>query len=87
VATDVTMAHFAGMLGALVRRPVVDQTGLMGAFRLTLDYTPDGTPGRPAGDGPSISTAIQEQLGLRLQPTRAAVEVLVIDRADLPDPN
>ncbi len=83
-------------LAANVGRLVIDRTGLTGNFDLDLTWTPDQlTPGpalpaalaRSAPDSPSIFTAVQEQLGLRLESTRAPVDVLVIDRAEQPTPD
>jgi uncharacterized protein (TIGR03435 family) len=73
-------------------RMVVDKTGLDGAFDLDLTWTPDQIPqgplppGAPAIDpnGPSIFTAVQEQLGLKLEAQKGPVELLVIDRAEQP---
>ena len=63
-----------------VDRIVVDQTRLDGLFDIDLTWAVDGG----AADAPSIFTAVQEQLGLRLQPTRAAIPVVVIDDAKRP---
>jgi len=87
--TDVTP-----LLSTRLQRTVIDRTGLEGPWDLTLTYTPEpsqiaaGTlaPGsQPTFDpnGPSIFTAVQEQLGLKLESTRAPVSVLVIERAEL----
>ena len=97
-----TMADFAHMLQAtVVELPVVDQTGLGNAhFDFLLKWTPDpsqrppGAPGAPpsaAADDPDappdLFTAFQQQLGLRLQTTKAPVDVLVIDSASKPSAN
>lgn len=59
-------------------RPVVDRTGLEGLYDFVLDWTPDSVPG--ADDSrPSLFTALQEQLGLRLEAARGAVAVMVVD--------
>jgi uncharacterized protein (TIGR03435 family) len=74
-------------------RSVQDQTGLQGVFDFKLEWEPDtdaqstGVDGAPAPSmdartGPSIFTAIQEQLGLKLEPRRGAVEVIVIDHVE-----
>ena len=79
-------------------RVVVDRTGLKGSYDMLLEWTPDRkpfasavdlppglpVPAPPSTGGPSIFTAIQEQLGLKLQPAKAPVEVLVIDRIERP---
>ncbi len=62
-------------------RPVVNSTGLLGTFDFTLDWTPDDTAVDGAA-GPSLFTAIQEQLGLKLEPSKSLVEVLVIDHVE-----
>jgi uncharacterized protein (TIGR03435 family) len=92
------LSEFAAALADRLQRMVVDRTGLAGPWDLTLTYTPEPSQIAPgalaAGDqpaidpnGPSIFTAVQEQLGLKLEATRAPVEVLVIDRADFPGEN
>jgi uncharacterized protein (TIGR03435 family) len=67
-----------------VDRPVIDKTGLEGFYDLTLEWTPDNGP---AGSGPSIFTALEEQAGLRLEPRKSPVEFLVIDRVEKPEVN
>ncbi len=101
--TKATVATLASQLSYAVGRPVVDETGISGEFNFALKWTPApgedggpttsglplGTPEQPAStlDGPSIFTAITEQLGLRLKSGQAPVEILVIDHANKPDPN
>ncbi|MGA1983077.1 MAG: TIGR03435 family protein [Acidobacteriaceae bacterium] len=73
-------------------RIVIDKTGLTGRYDLTLKWTPDlGAPptlnGEPDTSAPSIFTAIQEQLGLKLEPAKGPVHVLVIDHAEMPTGN
>jgi uncharacterized protein (TIGR03435 family) len=95
VAGGSTLAQFANALSRLVGRIVVDQTQLTGGFDLDLTWTPDqSTPGLPPADAslidpnaPSIFTAVQEQLGLKLVATRGAVDVIVIDSVELPTPD
>jgi uncharacterized protein (TIGR03435 family) len=98
-ARNANMAEFAGLLqGAVLDRPVVDQTGLAGRFDFTLNWTPDETqfgglgvkvppPADSATAPPGLFTAIQEQLGLKLDATKAPVEVFVIDRVEKPSEN
>lgn len=62
---------------------MVDRTGLTGSWDIELTFNPD-SPGDPR---PSLFTALQEQLGLRLEPSRAPVQVLVIDRIERPADN
>ncbi|HVV45121.1 MAG TPA: TIGR03435 family protein [Bryobacteraceae bacterium] len=74
-----TTESLAMALRRAAGRPVIDKTGLTGAWDFTLSYSPDETA---ADQGPSVFTALQEQLGLRLTPDRASVNVLVVDRAE-----
>jgi uncharacterized protein (TIGR03435 family) len=69
-----------------VERPVIDQTGLTGRYDFTLTWS-NPLAAAPDPAEPSIFTAMPEQLGLKLEPRRAPVEVFVIDRADIPDEN
>jgi uncharacterized protein (TIGR03435 family) len=77
-----------------IDRPVLDRTGLAGHFDLQLTYQcgpfagPPGTRRRPcAADGVSLFTALQEQAGLKLEPARELVDVLVIDSVEPPAPD
>ena len=87
-----TMQRLSATLQSLVGRPVVDRTGLAGTFDIDLQWT-SGTDAPslvnpPNGDGgPSIFTALQEQLGLKLEATRGPFDVVVIDRVQLPMPD
>jgi len=83
-ARSTTMAGLAQRLGRQLDRPVVDRTGLQGGFNFKLEWTPEGA--QPV-DGPTIFVAIQQQLGLKLDPQKAPVEVLVIDHAEKPTEN
>jgi uncharacterized protein (TIGR03435 family) len=87
-----TMNDLLGPLQAMTGRPVVDRTGLTGAFDFDLQWTsgPLSTPGGNAAspdDGPSIFVALQEQLGLRLESGRAPFEVVVVDAVRRPTPD
>ena len=68
-------------------RPVVDQTGLTGKYDFTLEYTPADHAARDESGGPSIFTALEEQLGLKLVPAKQPVEVLVVDSLEQPTEN
>ena len=82
------MAHLAKTLADQVHRTVINKTGLDGNYDLTLQWTPDGAPVSTDTDSaPSFYTAVQEQLGLKLQPAKAPVEVLVVDHAAMPSDN
>jgi uncharacterized protein (TIGR03435 family) len=82
-ARTITMSRFAEVLSRQMDLPVVDRTGLEGAFNLKLEWTPASA--KP--DGPSVFTALQEQLGLRLESRKMPIEVLVIDHAERPTEN
>jgi len=92
-----TMAKFAADLSRQLGRTVVDRTELAGTYDFKLEWTPDetqpramaepGTPVSAATPGPSIFTALQEQLGLKLESTKGPVEILVIDHAEKPSEN
>ena len=60
-------------------RPVIDQTGLAGEFDVTLDFA---DPSRPESDAPSAVTAVQDQLGLKLELRKIPIDVLVVDHAE-----
>lgn len=78
VATVITMNRFAEVLSRQMELPVVDSTGLQGAFNLKLQWAPENAK---TDDGPSIFTALQQQLGLRLESRKVPIELLVIDHA------
>jgi uncharacterized protein (TIGR03435 family) len=91
------ISSFASLLPQLVERQVIDRTGLTGLYDLTLKWAPEARPSllglppvpRPPADpdAPNIFTALQEQLGLKLEPGRGPVEVVVIDRLEKPAPD
>jgi len=74
------------LLPVVVDRPVIDKTGLAGLFDFRLRYTRDDTADNPDGS-PSIYTAVQEQLGLKLEPAKGPGEFLVIDSVERPSEN
>jgi uncharacterized protein (TIGR03435 family) len=80
-----TMDGFAERLSRQADFPVVNRTGLEGVYNLKLVWSPTGET-RPDSP-PSLFTAIQEQLGLRLESQKAPVPVLVVDRAEKPAEN
>ena len=98
-AAGVPMPTFLMALSQQLGRTVIDKTGLKGFYDLKLQWVPDfgsGAGPSPAGvqpppqadlSGPSIFTAVQEQLGLRLESTKGPVEVLVIDSVQKPTEN
>lgn len=100
-SSSTTMTDMAGSLSLLTGRQVFDKTGIKGLYRVQLTFAPDSsafpfspeTPGAtgnptPAADsGPNLFTAVQEQLGLKLESSRGPVEVLVIDHVEKPSEN
>jgi uncharacterized protein (TIGR03435 family) len=85
-AKQITMQRLAELLSMKLDRPVADNTGVPGVFDIELTWTPDTAP--PDADlGPSVFTAIQEQLGLKLQARKLPIEVLVIDHISKPTAN
>jgi len=85
LAGGITMDVFARNLGSRAGRVVFDRTALEGYFDLTLRFSRDQDPANP--DAPSIFTALQEQLGLKLEPGRAPLQTLVIDHIERPTEN
>ena len=96
-ARNASMSDFAGELGAFLDRPVVDRTGISGRYDFTLFWTIDEfqsarlkafpVPQRGNGEVPNLFTALQEQLGLKLDTATAPADVLVIDRVERPSPD
>jgi uncharacterized protein (TIGR03435 family) len=76
----VTIGRLADELAGKVDRVVADGTAFTGAFYMDLQWSADGT----SAETPSIFTALREQLGLKLEPERGAVDVVVIDRVERP---
>jgi len=94
-ATRASLASIAQTLASITQRPVHDETALQGYYDLKLEWTPDAAPVGPesverppdVASGPSLLTALQEQLGLKLEGRKGPVEILVIDRAEHPSEN
>ena len=97
--TNATISEFAGVMqSAVMDRPIVDRTGLTGRWDFVIRWTPDesqfgalGVRVPPPTDDPNappgIFTAFTDQLGLKLDPTRAPVEVVVVDKVERPSEN
>jgi uncharacterized protein (TIGR03435 family) len=86
----IPMTQLATSLTPFVNRFVFDKTGLAGRFDVELKWTPDLVSADAVSEdsrGPSIFTALQEQLGLKLAPEKGPVDLLVVDRAAEPSPN
>ena len=85
------MPSFVRSLSGLTGRIVQDRTGLAGGFDFDLDFAPESATASessaPAANGASLFTALEEQLGLKLRPTRVQVQVVVIDRVERPTEN
>jgi uncharacterized protein (TIGR03435 family) len=98
IGRGVPVPNLARLLTAIVRRPVIDQTGLTGKYNFTLQWTPDDSQ-FPTSSGiqestapdpngrPNLFTAIQEQLGLKLESQKGQVEMIVIDHVERPSGN
>jgi uncharacterized protein (TIGR03435 family) len=96
---NATMADFTGLMqSAVLDKPVVNQTGLTGKYDFTLLWTPDDSqfagmgakippPTDTANAPPNLYTAIQEQIGLKLEATKAPADVMVIDHVEKPSEN
>jgi uncharacterized protein (TIGR03435 family) len=98
IAMASPMLLLVNQLSQWVGRSVIDKTGLTGKYDFTLKWRPDPgpfggepdgpyTPPSPDPSGPSIFTALEEDLGLRLQSAKGLVEVLIIDHVEKPDAN
>jgi uncharacterized protein (TIGR03435 family) len=99
VVRNANMVDFAGLMqGAVLDKPVVDQTGLQGRFDFQLKWTPDQSqfesfggvhtpPAETADAPPDLYTAIQQQIGLKIETTKAPVDVMVLDKVAQPSAN
>ena len=85
VSTATSISRLALKLSVLLKVPVVDESGVNGSFDFALHWIPDEAADPTAG--PSLFTAIQEQLGLRLEGRKVPVDMLVVDSAEPPSAN
>jgi uncharacterized protein (TIGR03435 family) len=100
--TDSSVASLAGNLTLNLDRPVIDRTGILGNYDFTLQWTPAPDEGGPTSIGlppraepsqpgdsnaPSLFTALEEQLGLKLKSTKGPVDILVIGHVERPSEN
>ena len=83
----ITIPVLADQIASQLDRPVIDKTALTGRYDITLKWTPDNATQSASDSAPSIFTAVQEQLGLKLESTKGPVETLVIDHIEAPSPN
>ena len=101
-ANDAQLAMLVTVLSRTLGRTIVDRTGLTGKYDFTLEYAPEeggaqqpgagaeagaALPSSPSDSAPSIFTALQEQLGLKLESTKGPVDVIVIDHIEKPAEN
>jgi bla regulator protein blaR1 len=87
-AKNLSMQDVAdGLAMFIFTRPVINRTGIEGEFDFTVEYSAEGDQPIEELAGPELFTALQEQAGLKLEATRAVVDVLVIDRAEKPSEN
>jgi uncharacterized protein (TIGR03435 family) len=91
---NVSVSDLARFLQSELGRPVEDATGLTGKYDYKLEWVPDesqpnsgGEAAPPGAEGPTIFSAIQEQLGLKLEARKGEGEVLVVDHAEKPGAN
>jgi uncharacterized protein (TIGR03435 family) len=95
IAGAASLQQITAHLTVRMERPVIDKTGLTGRFDFNLAFTPDQIPttapppGVPPIDpnGPSLFIALQEQLGLKLEPAKGPMDVIVIDSVEHPTPD
>jgi len=83
-SSRISMPRLALLLSRFERQTILDRTGLDGFYDLKLEWTPDDGRAVPATDnpGPSLYSAVQEQLGLKLEARKGPVEVIVVDHAE-----
>ena len=78
-ANKITLKILATLLAGQMDRPVLDSTGIGGTFDVSLEWTPDGDV---SAGGPSVFSALTEQLGLRLESQTGPVEIILVDHAE-----
>ncbi len=93
-ARSITMEEFTRQLSTVLRRWVINETELPGRFDYDVIFSPEGLGGALIGpppasvfDAPSLETALRDDLGLRLDPRRGPVDVVVVDRIERPTEN
>jgi uncharacterized protein (TIGR03435 family) len=79
--------NFVYFLGRQLDRPLIDKTGLQGLYDVTLRWTPEPTEASRPSDLPTLFTAVQEQLGLKLESSKGPVDMFVIDSVQRPSEN
>jgi uncharacterized protein (TIGR03435 family) len=93
-AENAPLEHLTETLTWVLGRPVLDQTGLEGAFDYKLEWSPDEAqvrsqeaPPETEGNAPSLNAALQQQLGLKLVSKKGPVELIVVEKAERPIAN
>lgn len=81
------MDSFVDTLAYQVNRTVLDKTGLAGNYNFQLNWTENDAPAAENASAPSLFTALQEQLGLKLEATKGPVQTLVVDHVEMPTAN
>ena len=83
-----TVAQLVNAISPYCARPVIDRTGLTEAYDFTMEFVSERASGPPSDlAGPAIGTALEEKLGLKLDPQKRPMDILVIDRAERPSEN
>jgi len=91
-AQGVPVSNLANYLAQLLHKQVVDKTGLTGKYDISMKWQPDDMPAESreatgADSAPSIFTALQEQLGLKLEAVKGPVDTIVVDHVEMPSEN
>jgi len=86
-AVGVAISNLTQNLALRVERNVIDKTGLTGRYDFTLKWRPDDKPAADDNNNPDLFSALQEQLGLKLEPSKGPVDTLVIDHVEMPTEN
>lgn len=85
--TASTIGYFLAIRQLFMDRPLVDQTGLKGTYDFKLSYSYGDAPNNDPDAPPPMFTAIKEQLGLKFEPVKTAVDVMVVDHIEQPSAN
>ena len=83
----IPISILASNLAFQVERNVIDKTGLTGRYDINLKWRPDDKPAADENTAPDLFTALQEQLGLKLEPSKGPVDTLVVDHVEMPSDN
>jgi len=90
IGQQATLSSLLFMFTDFSGRPVFDKTGLTGKYDFNLQWTPDDRPGDPApsdASSPGLYTALEEQLGLKLEPATGPVKIVIVDHIEKPSEN